>query len=1393
MGQRRSTPRHLTGTAAATAALLVTAGLASAPASSAAAPDRLPDGRVVKSLERELDLDVARPGSSGSQAFLLKLRTEPTQRAYARNLRDGKAAARAAAREQLDTVEASQDRVTAALPRGSKVLYKTHSVLTGVAVRTDASNLRSLERIPGVTAVYPISLKERTNSYAVPLIGGDTAWQTFGNRGANTTIAIIDTGLDYTHANFGGPGTVGAYNAEHAAEDEPANPAYFPSDKIIGGYDFAGDAYDPGASEGSPALTPQPDPNPLDCDGHGSHVGGTAAGLGVNANGSTYAGPYDETTPFDSLKIGPGVAPAAKLYALRVFGCEGSTDLSGAAMEWAADPNGDGVTSDHVDVINMSLGSDFGSPFDGDSILVNELSELGISMVLASGNGGDLFDIGGAPGNAVRSIAVANSVDEYTQLTALEITAPAAVVGEYGSDRSIAYDWANDPDLAGVVARVTDPTNLEGCNPLNQADAAAVNGKIAWVEWTNFNGTFPCGSVARAGNLAAAGAIGFIFATDTDAPAAGINGSETIPGVLITGSAADTLRPQLGNGVTVGGTTAAAFPQFAAGDNDLVNNSSSRGVRVEGGVKPDVSAIGTTVFSTGVGTGSEGSSFSGTSMAAPMVAGLSALVVSEHPDWTPEEVKADIMNTAGQDLFTDPDHTGDKYAPNRVGAGRVSAVPALENEVLAYVTDDPGAVSASFGPLEVTEQTTLTKTIKVANKSGSSATYDVSYEAITEIPGVEYAVAPTSVTVPGGASTTVTLTLEIDPAQLTKRIDPTMDLLQEDLPREFLADASGRVLFASTGSRPDLRVPVYSAPRPASEMTHPATLTLPAGATQVGALPLSGTGVNQGTGSESVLSIASVFELQGQSGLAPTCTDVVTTECVHNEQERMADLKYVGSTSEFFGSNKINDGLAYFAIATHGPWRTAASENSFSILMNTDNDAEPDFETFNTRFTDSDTLVSATFDLATGENVDVQAINDSWLFDSGGNPVDKLDTALFDSDVMVLPVWLKALGLTAGNADIEYSVTAFSNQSNGEPVDVIDGLTLDATHPGIETGSGDGILYVDAAGQQIPVTRNLADYQASGGEGLLVVHYHNGVGQKAKVVPVSSQSVPTNVTLGLAPTPVVAGQQVTATVTVANTESVVPTGEVTLRSAGDAVLGTANLGPAGTAQITYIPNAAGTFALHAEYVGNSTYLPGESAPQNLTVTAPLSAITLGLVPTSVKAGGLVTATVVVDDTAGPVPTGVVTVRTSTGTTLGSGVLDGTGQAVVTFRPKPAGTYSVLADYAGNATYAPGTSNAVALTVAKNKASVLLRTPRQVGAGVKGFATIKVQTLNGIVPTGKVLLKKGKKTIGSAMLTAGKARVAFKFANAGTVKLRAKYVGDGNYTRGRSVIKSVRIV
>ncbi len=221
---------------------------------------------------------------------------------------------------------------------GGTVLASYQSSYNGVKVRIARDKAAQLATLPGVTGVRPLQIVRPNNTNGVPLIGAPGVWQSSGFHGENVKIAIIDTGIDYTHKNFGGPGTVTAYNTAHGAETSPANPAWFGplAPRIKGGIDLVGDSYNADPDSATYQPIPHPDPNPLDCQGHGSHVAGTAAGSGVTAAGATYTGPYNATTiSSNSWNVGPGVAPKADLYAIRVFGCDGSTDMTVDAIEWA--------------------------------------------------------------------------------------------------------------------------------------------------------------------------------------------------------------------------------------------------------------------------------------------------------------------------------------------------------------------------------------------------------------------------------------------------------------------------------------------------------------------------------------------------------------------------------------------------------------------------------------------------------------------------------------------------------------------------------------------------------------------------------------------------------------------------------------------------------------------------------------------------------------------------------------------------------------------------------------------------------------------------------------------------------------------------------------------------
>src|SRR5258707_3559688 len=282
--------------------------------------------------------------------------------------------------------------------RGGTVLARYHDALNGIKVEIPRSEVAGLATLPGVVQVVPVPKYNINNVVSVPFIGAPQVWQgTPAFRGEHVKIAIIDTGIDYTHANFGGPGTVAAFAAAAATSTAPADPTMFgpAAPKVKGGIDLVGDAY----NWDVPGSMPVPDPNPLDCNGHGSHVSGTAAGFGVANDGTTYHGPYDQAAYAAGFGIGPGVAPLADLYMVRVFGCTGSTNVVSEAIDWA-------VHND-MDVISMSLGSPYGTRTSADAIASDNAAKAGIIVVAAAGNEGTAPYVTGAPSTATDAISVA--------------------------------------------------------------------------------------------------------------------------------------------------------------------------------------------------------------------------------------------------------------------------------------------------------------------------------------------------------------------------------------------------------------------------------------------------------------------------------------------------------------------------------------------------------------------------------------------------------------------------------------------------------------------------------------------------------------------------------------------------------------------------------------------------------------------------------------------------------------------------------------------------------------------------------------------------------------------------------------------------------------------------
>jgi subtilisin family serine protease len=548
-------------------------------------------------------------------------------------------------------------------------------------------------------------------SETVPYIGATPAVQTSAGSGAGVRVAVLDSGIDYTHAEFGGAGTAEAYaNAYGSSTADPRNTTrdgLFPTSKVVEGYDFVGEAWN-GLSS-SPPLAP--DDDPIDCGttavtggcggGHGTHVADIIAGV-------------------------KGVAPGASLYAVKVCSavattCSGVALLEG--MDFAADPNGDGDTDDHVDIINMSLGSPYGYNFFDDlSTAVENASDLGILTVASAGNSADRPYIVGTPASAPSALAVAQTQTPSAKTYPLVINSPRSIAGSLNNTATV--DWA--PIGAGFTGDVVYlGTACPGTTlPANPA------GKVALIDRGG------CAVSLKTDKAAAAGAIGVLIgmATSGDPTSCSFGGgTHMVPTLVITQSDANRIKISAVKPVNVTVSDATAIPMAGS-----MVSSSSRGPSIGPSfkhedeetqfgqlIKPEIGAPGASV-SAEVGTGTGATGFSGTSGAAPMVSGAAALIISSKPHLSPREVKARLMNTAETTIYTNPATQPGVLAPiTRIGNGEVRVDRALAAGAAAFELHGAGA-SLSFGFVNVSRASmTLRRTVVVKNDSDRPITYSI--------------------------------------------------------------------------------------------------------------------------------------------------------------------------------------------------------------------------------------------------------------------------------------------------------------------------------------------------------------------------------------------------------------------------------------------------------------------------------------------------------------------------------------------------------------------------------------------------------------------------------------------------------------------------------------------
>lgn len=1017
----------------------------------------------------------------------------------------------AQARQRVQAIRSTTAAVRAAVKRAdsrSTELYATEYTVPGVAVVADVAALQEIAKRSDVESIIPLTPKKiadptvSADASAAPSgvdpstakAGADgvapknaasdvytralNAWTQTGHTGKGVNVAVLDTGLDYTQADFGGPGTAAAYQAALASTAAPAAGSYDPQ-KFLGGYDFAGPTYNADPSSDAYQPVPAPDDNPIDGKGgdHGTHVSGTVAGYGLTADKQTFRGDYTKLTTqqVQDMWVGPGTAPQAGLYALKVFGDGGgSTDLTGAALDWVGKALTEGKD---INVLNLSLGSDYGAPDDPDNAKIDALTARGVLPVIASGNADDFTDIGGSPGNAEGALTVAASATGQSLYDGVQATAPSSVAKTWRAQYS--QDFTGTLPVEGDVAVPT--TDIDGCLPFTGADAAAIKGKVAWLKWTD--GALECGSKTRFDNVQAAGGVGVLLAGTLNTFSSGIAGNATIPGAELTEDSVTGLQA-----AAKAGTLHVRFADELKGfqlatDPEAVNtlaSFTSRGVHGSFGdvVKPDIAGPGVNVISAANGTGDGRMSMSGTSMATPDVAGIAALTFESHPTWSAPDVKAALMNTATHDVK----QGGTTATLLRQGTGRVDALQAVNADTTVRSVENGQLVTASFGVVEVSGRTTEKRSLLIKNTDSVAHTYDVAYQPQVSQPGVTLSLSTKRVTVAANRSAIVGLTFQVtDPTKLRRVIDPTQESVQQGYQREFVAAASGVVTFTPTDKSLDpLRVGAYVAPKPVSSVKGNKVVFTKG---RTADLKLVGRTLDQGGLTTGYHAAVAPFVLGGTDGAEQFPAGSA------EQSLRAADLRAWGVSYD-----QASDTLA-FGVQTNGPDANPGAVTNVEVYIDVNGDGKDDYVVYDAKSSAVDATFATTVNLNPAKGTD--PVVDAYPL-NGGAPGQDVNT--FDSAVKVLPVTASAIG--AAGKTISYRVVTESVYAPGAAttgssvVDQTSTVRFNLAKPQLTFAQGGqgGVLFADQGSLQVTRGTGVASARA------LLLHLDNAVGSQAQSV-----------------------------------------------------------------------------------------------------------------------------------------------------------------------------------------------------------------------------------------------------------------------------------------------------
>lgn len=592
-------------------------------------------------------------------------------------------------RSLLDEQQTVRARIEAR--GGARVHGAVNTVANALFVELgDADARAQLAAIPGVRRVLPAREFHRVMDRAALINRIAEAWAQIGDgrAGEGIKVGVIDTGIEATHPAFQdsslrAPAGFPRFTSETDAQNT--------NGKVIVARSYV-----------SLLSRRDPDPSSRDRVGHGTALAAIIAGVRT-------AGP---------LATVAGVAPRAYVGSYKVFG---SPNINNGATDAAILSAIDDAVNDGMDVINLSLGSDYAPRLDEDVEVeaIERATRAGVIVVVSAGNNGPGLNSIASPGTAPSAITVGAVTSDRLFAANVEVPGIGPLV-------AIAGNGPNPAVPVTASAADAEPIDSNGlaCQALPEG---SLTGRAVLILRGGCNFEAKLNNAQRAGAVAA-----IVYATEqSPSPIAMDVIGATLPAEMV--SHADGLAikkaiaEQNGLAVTLNFTLGAV-----ARPAGRRSSFSAAGPNVDvASIKPDLVAVGSNIYAptqtldpAGDMYSSSGyGSVSGTSFSAPIVAGVAALIKSARPGLTTDQYRSLIINTAGEALGL----RGEASTLQQTGAGLLDAHAALNSTVAA----SPAALGfgAGGGGLDVRRTLTLsnlgssqdTFLIEADRRSGTSA------------------------------------------------------------------------------------------------------------------------------------------------------------------------------------------------------------------------------------------------------------------------------------------------------------------------------------------------------------------------------------------------------------------------------------------------------------------------------------------------------------------------------------------------------------------------------------------------------------------------------------------------------------------------------------------------